>query len=143
MYSGVPRNFRSEWGGEEIVERRAPLPLRAREIFQILLDEIDGYLVNYNIGGRGQLTENELYENIIHYENSLINIPSVVFDSSDKDFIASVPGFHNGCSICIEQVNDKEIVKRLPKCGHLYHADCIDSWINTHSECPVCRKNIN
>jgi hypothetical protein len=143
MYSSVPRDFEPEWGGEEIVDRRVPLPLRAREIIQILLDEIDGYLVNYNIGGLGQLTENELYENIIHYENSLINIPSVVFDSSDKDFIASVPGFHNGCSICIEQVNDKEIVKRLPKCGHLYHADCIDSWINTHSECPVCRKNIS
>jgi hypothetical protein len=143
MYSGVPRDFRPEWGGEEFVERRAPLPLRAREIIQILINEIDGYLINYNIGRLGQLTENELYENIIQYENSLINIPSVVFDSSDKDFIASVPGFHNGCSICIEQVNDKEIVKRLPKCGHLYHADCIDSWINTHSECPVCRKNIN
>ena len=31
----------------------------------------------------------------------------------------------------------------LTYCNHLFHADCIDNWLNIKKECPICRKNIN
>ena len=149
MYSRTGHEH--EWGGEEGVGYPLYSPIRVQQIIRRIINDVDNYILNYTSAiefewngheWNGQLNTSEIYENIIQYENSLIpvlNIPSVVFDSSDKDFIASIPGFHNGCSICIEQVNDKEIVKRLPKCGHMYHAECIDTWLDKNNICPVCR----
>jgi hypothetical protein len=139
-----------EWGGEEGVEYTIDFPLRIQQIIRRIIYDIDNYMLNYmsaiEAKWSGQLNTSEIHENIIQYENSLIpvlNIPSVIFDSSDTDFIASVPGFHNECSICIEQVTDKELVKRLPKCGHMYHAKCIDTWLDKNNICPVCRVNLS
>mmetsp|Transcript_25796 Transcript_25796/g.48562 ORF Transcript_25796/g.48562 Transcript_25796/m.48562 type:complete len:413 (-) Transcript_25796:144-1382(-) len=42
------------------------------------------------------------------------------------------------CCICLEANEIGSTVKRLP-CGHLFHPECIDSWIQKHCTCPVCR----
>ncbi|KAL5223983.1 hypothetical protein ABZP36_010622 [Zizania latifolia] len=43
------------------------------------------------------------------------------------------------CSICISVVDVGESVRRLPSCGHLFHAVCIDKWLGAHATCPLCR----
>ncbi|KAF0924816.1 hypothetical protein E2562_014922 [Oryza meyeriana var. granulata] len=43
------------------------------------------------------------------------------------------------CAVCLGQVDDGEKVRQLPKCGHLFHADCVDAWLRAHSTCPMCR----
>lgn len=30
----------------------------------------------------------------------------------------------------------------LPKCGHGFHVECIDMWLSSHSNCPICRAPI-
>lgn len=42
------------------------------------------------------------------------------------------------CSVCLEQVNDGEIVRSLP-CLHQFHASCIDQWLRQQATCPVCK----
>ena len=27
-------------------------------------------------------------------------------------------------------------------CGHIYHKDCIDVWIEKNTKCPLCRADI-
>ncbi|KAG5607512.1 hypothetical protein H5410_029004 [Solanum commersonii] len=42
------------------------------------------------------------------------------------------------CSVCLEQVNDGELIRSLP-CLHQFHANCIDPWLRQRGTCPVCK----
>ncbi|PKA47080.1 RING-H2 finger protein ATL3 [Apostasia shenzhenica] len=43
------------------------------------------------------------------------------------------------CSICLNELSDREKVRLLPKCNHGFHLECIDMWFCSQSTCPVCR----
>ncbi|KAG0517486.1 hypothetical protein BDA96_09G093200 [Sorghum bicolor] len=43
------------------------------------------------------------------------------------------------CVICLGLVQVGEVVRRLPVCNHLFHVECIDMWLRSHSTCPICR----
>ena len=43
-----------------------------------------------------------------------------------------------GCSICKENIKFCNIVRTL-KCSHTFHHKCIDTWLEDHSTCPICR----
>ena len=42
------------------------------------------------------------------------------------------------CSICQEPFQEGETVMKL-HCRHLYHQDCVQSWLADHNTCPLCR----
>ncbi|GJM98256.1 hypothetical protein PR202_ga15246 [Eleusine coracana subsp. coracana] len=46
------------------------------------------------------------------------------------------------CSVCIGTLQVGEMVRQLPTCKHLYHVECIDMWLASHTTCPVCRSNV-
>lgn len=46
------------------------------------------------------------------------------------------------CAICISLFQEDEVGRKLPKCGHAFHVECIDMWLNSHSTCPICRSGI-
>ncbi|XP_037425010.1 RING-H2 finger protein ATL52-like [Triticum dicoccoides] len=43
------------------------------------------------------------------------------------------------CAVCLGQVEAGEKLRGLPKCAHLFHADCVQAWLRAHSTCPMCR----
>jgi E3 ubiquitin-protein ligase ATL6/9/15/31/42/55 len=46
------------------------------------------------------------------------------------------------CAVCLSEFDDDETLRLLPKCSHVFHQDCIDTWLASHVTCPVCRANL-
>ena len=45
------------------------------------------------------------------------------------------------CAVCLESFLRGDRVSRLP-CTHQYHRACIERWLSSHVECPVCRVDL-
>lgn len=41
------------------------------------------------------------------------------------------------CTICLQAFNDYAL--RMFSCPHMFHAACIDTWLNRKNTCPNCR----
>lgn len=66
-------------------------------------------------------------------EASLIaSIPLFVYTSSE---------YKQGleCVICLSAFEESDVGRSLPKCGHGFHVECIDMWLHSHLNCPICR----
>lgn len=65
----------------------------------------------------------------------LKTIPEVEFSSKEfKDGLE--------CVVCLCEVSEGEKARFLPKCNHGFHVECIDTWFQSHSTCPLCRNPI-
>ena len=62
--------------------------------------------------------------------------------TSKLNFISNKKITCSDCPICLEKLGFKE--KRIFRCGHIYHKECIDKWFETtHSlKCPYCKQII-
>ncbi|GJY30300.1 E3 ubiquitin protein ligase RING1-like protein [Tanacetum coccineum] len=43
------------------------------------------------------------------------------------------------CSVCLSEFEEDESLRLLPKCSHAFHVPCIDTWLRSHKNCPLCR----
>ncbi|XP_047172928.1 RING-H2 finger protein ATL54-like [Vigna umbellata] len=46
------------------------------------------------------------------------------------------------CSVCLSEFEEDESLRLLPKCNHAFHLPCIDTWLRSHTNCPMCRAPI-
>ena len=46
------------------------------------------------------------------------------------------------CAICQEDYQDKDKMMAMP-CDHLFHKDCLTTWLGLRNTCPSCRKVLN
>ncbi|XP_059648551.1 E3 ubiquitin-protein ligase ATL6-like [Cornus florida] len=46
------------------------------------------------------------------------------------------------CAVCLNEFEDDETLRLIPKCDHVFHPECIDEWLTSHVTCPVCRANL-
>ncbi|PKA56484.1 RING-H2 finger protein ATL16 [Apostasia shenzhenica] len=70
----------------------------------------------------------------------------------DPAAIAAIPTFRysptaaesggNECAVCLAEFHNDELLRRLPFCKHSFHVDCVDTWLQSSSGCPVCRTEI-
>ncbi|EEF31275.1 RING-H2 finger protein ATL66 [Ricinus communis] len=49
---------------------------------------------------------------------------------------------NNECAVCLGEYEEGEWLKHLPNCAHVFHVACIDTWFQTHSNCPLCRSHV-
>ncbi|XP_077227653.1 E3 ubiquitin-protein ligase ATL41-like [Tasmannia lanceolata] len=43
------------------------------------------------------------------------------------------------CAVCLGSLEENEMARLLPNCKHMFHVQCIDMWLYSHSTCPICR----
>ncbi|KAK9716093.1 hypothetical protein RND81_06G210900 [Saponaria officinalis] len=45
----------------------------------------------------------------------------------------------NSCTVCLGEYKGSEMVRELGECGHVFHVECVDSWLRLSPTCPLCR----
>lgn len=74
--------------------------------------------------------------------------PPVLSRGLDPTVLSSIPitlykpsDFKDGleCAVCLSDLAAGEEARLLPKCNHGFHLECIDTWFQSHSTCPICR----
>ena len=49
------------------------------------------------------------------------------------------------CSICLDKFKDtpkKQVAQLNCSNMHIFHVDCIETWVDTNNICPLCREPI-
>ncbi|XP_045811718.1 E3 ubiquitin-protein ligase ATL6-like [Trifolium pratense] len=71
----------------------------------------------------------------------LLNTFPILFFSTIKDLKTDKGPLE--CAVCLTDFKENDTLRLLPKCNHVFHPQCIDSWLASHVTCPVCRANLN
>jgi len=71
----------------------------------------------------------------------------------DRSVVESLPIFRFGsltgqkegldCAVCLSKFESLEVLRLLPKCKHAFHVECVDTWLDAHSTCPLCRYRVD
>ncbi|XP_059317531.1 RING-H2 finger protein ATL1-like [Lycium ferocissimum] len=91
----------------------------------------------------------------------MVYSPAVENRGLDESVIRSIPVFKykkreekdvalggNGtipieCAVCLNEFQENEKLRVIPNCGHIFHIDCIDVWLQNNANCPLCRNSIS
>ncbi|XP_039130063.1 RING-H2 finger protein ATL13-like [Dioscorea cayenensis subsp. rotundata] len=46
------------------------------------------------------------------------------------------------CAVCLCEFEPDDKLRLLPMCSHAFHLGCIDTWLLSHSTCPLCRTSL-
>jgi hypothetical protein len=96
-------------------------------------NELDGFTLRIPAIMISQAS-GELVEGVI---NSRRQAPS----SSGLKGTVRYGRFEPECSICQEDMEEGSCVLKLA-CRHAYHKDCVQTWLEGHNTCPLCRNEM-
>ncbi|XP_057787169.1 RING-H2 finger protein ATL43-like [Salvia miltiorrhiza] len=68
-----------------------------------------------------------------------------VIESLPMFRFSSLRGHKDGleCAVCLNKFEAEEVLRLLPKCKHAFHVECVDTWLEAHSTCPLCRYRVD
>lgn len=82
----------------------------------------------------------EPVKNIKHEDSNVIQISTITYKKENKNQETNT---ETECVLCLSPFDDGECIRKLPGCNHVFHASCIDVWLSSHSNCPLCRSPVN
>ena len=75
-----------------------------------------------------------------HTETGSIHIEDLEGTHNAPSSIQLVALCCTGCSICIDDFILGEKVRMLPRCGHIFHLECVVPWLTEREDtCPLCK----
>ncbi|KAK3013254.1 hypothetical protein RJ639_008321 [Escallonia herrerae] len=91
-------------------------------------------------------------ENVTALQGQLQQLFTLHDAGVDQSFIDTLPVFNYksiigvknpfDCAVCLCEFEAEDKLRLLPKCSHAFHMDCIDTWLLSHSTCPLCRGSL-
>ncbi|KAL4182027.1 hypothetical protein AMTRI_Chr12g273960 [Amborella trichopoda] len=101
---------------------------------------------------RPQTREPDDLENVTAFQGQLQQLFHLHDAGVDQSFIDTLPvffykaiiGLKNpfDCAVCLCEFEAEDKLRLLPKCSHAFHLQCIDTWLLSHSTCPLCRGSL-
>tara|TARA_B100000123_G_C25716448_1_gene422381 strand:- start:92 stop:907 length:816 start_codon:yes stop_codon:yes gene_type:complete len=94
-----------------------------------------------------ELVEITLYSDTAHNnanegEMEDIEVPTdlgTLTNSTTVDLYQNINSSYDKCCICRETLNDTDIIRKINNCDHVFHLNCIDTWLSSNTMCPICR----
>ncbi|KAE9614791.1 hypothetical protein Lal_00036079 [Lupinus albus] len=118
--------------GKVFIEWICPAAAHAYELHHInrpetSYREVSNIYDNFEVGVKGM------------HQNYILKLPFEQYNTS------KMLKLYNkiSCSICLQDFEDGELVNILPKCGHLFHLECIEKWLIQQGSCPMCRTYVH
>jgi hypothetical protein len=99
------------------------------------LDPID----NMNNEEYLELAHGEIIEVIENKFEDINSINNYFGNEFDLDILSNES--NNTCSICLNEMSQKDKLRKMRNCEHIFRKDCIDNWLLIKSNCPYCRKD--
>ena len=92
-----------------------------------------------NMGGQ-QNELNDLIERMLHYSRENPTDQAIVSELPETkiDDIKKLDKDKQNCVICMEDFKNGDKITNLP-CLHMFHTNCIQSWLKTQNTCPICK----
>ena len=117
------------------IAENAKTYLREAELDKIVQQEFDGFFsqVNSYLLGSSFTTAISSYNS---YAPVASPAPTTALPSGTTIAVAALKD--EICAICLDGYKVGERTGLL-SCNHLYHKDCIYTWLNTSKSCPLCR----
>ncbi|XP_066399072.1 E3 ubiquitin-protein ligase Os03g0188200-like [Miscanthus floridulus] len=69
------------------------------------------------------------------------SFPTAVYGDV-KARVAAKSGPPLECAVCLAAFEDRDELRVLPACCHVFHPDCIDPWLAGAVTCPLCRADL-
>ncbi|KAJ1433541.1 Zinc finger, RING-type [Sesbania bispinosa] len=101
---------------------------------------------------RPQSREPDDLDNVTALQGQLQQLFHLHDAGVDQSFIDTLPvffykaiiGLKNpfDCAVCLCEFEPEDKLRLLPKCSHAFHMECIDTWLLSHSTCPLCRASL-
>ncbi|XP_038709883.1 RING-H2 finger protein ATL52-like [Tripterygium wilfordii] len=107
--------------------RRLQPPEGNQQTHDEFLDEDHGPVVDHHVW----------YINTIGLQPSVISSIAVCKYKRGEGLVEGTD-----CSVCLNEFEEDETLRLLPKCSHAFHIPCIDTWLRSHTNCPMCRAPI-
>ena len=102
-----------------------PTTTSGRFPIQAITDTLSNSLRNINRRNTNTITA-------INEKSKLVSIQ----DTNSSQYI------EDECSICNQPYQIGDIIREFDNCPHYFHYNCIDTWLNTHKNCPICTVDI-
>ncbi|EOA32222.1 hypothetical protein CARUB_v10015481mg [Capsella rubella] len=95
----------------------------------------------------------DYFDNVTALQGQLQQLFSLHDSGVDQSLIDTLPVFQYksimglkispfDCPVCLCEFETEDKLRLLPECSHAFHVDCIDTWLLSHSTCPLCRSNL-
>lgn len=83
--------------------------------------------------------ETETYEDLVALCDTMGNVETGIQDINAVTQISTI-NEQDRCSICLESydVNDATLIRKITKCSHSFHDNCISQWLLKKKTCPMC-----